>query len=160
MLGVNIIAVGKLKESYFKDACAEYAKRLGAYCRLKITELPESRLSDNPSEKEILAALENEGRAIISAIPPSSAVIALCIEGGSISSKELADRLERFGIDGVSSVCFIIGSSYGLSESVKRYASMRMSMSAMTFPHMLARVMLLEQIYRAFSIMSGGKYHK
>jgi len=152
--------VGKLKEGYFKEACAEYAKRLGAYCRLKITELPESRLSDNPSEKEIAAALENEGKQILTLIPQSAAVIPLCIEGTELSSEMLAWRLDKLMTEGTSCICFIIGSSYGLSDSVKKRAVLRLSMSPMTFPHRLARVMLLEQIYRSFSILGNGKYHK
>ncbi|MCC8041923.1 MAG: 23S rRNA (pseudouridine(1915)-N(3))-methyltransferase RlmH [Oscillospiraceae bacterium] len=154
------MAVGKLKEGYFKEACAEYAKRLGAYCRLKITELPESRLSDNPSEKEIAAALENEGKQILTLIPQSAAVIPLCIEGTELSSEMLAWRLDKLMTEGTSCICFIIGSSYGLSDSVKKRAVLRLSMSPMTFPHRLARVMLLEQIYRSFSILGNGKYHK
>ncbi len=152
--------MGKLKEGYFKEACAEYAKRLGAYCRLKITELPESRLSDNPSEKEIAAALENEGKQILTLIPQSAAVIPLCIEGTELSSEMLAWRLDKLMTEGTSCICFIIGSSYGLSDSVKKRAVLRLSMSPMTFPHRLARVMLLEQIYRSFSILGNGKYHK
>ncbi len=152
--------MGKLKESYFKEACAEYAKRLGAYCRIKITELPESRLSDNPSEKEIAAALENEGKQILTLIPQSAAVIPLCIEGTELSSEMLARRLDKLMTEGTSCICFIIGSSYGLSDSVKKRAVLRLSMSPMTFPHRLARVMLLEQIYRSFSILGNGKYHK
>lgn len=160
MLNINVITVGKLKESYLRDACAEYIKRLGAYSKIKVTELPESRLPDNPSDKEIAAALENEGKAILAAVPSGSAVIAMCIEGQQMSSEEFSARLEKFGIEGKSSVSVIIGSSFGLADSVKRSAALRMSMSKMTFPHQLARVMILEQLYRAMSISNGGKYHK
>lgn len=159
MMNINLITVGKLKESYLRDACAEYVKRLGAYCRIKITELQESRLSDNPSEKEIAAALDNEGKAILSAAV-GSAIIAMCIEGRQMSSEKFSSTLDRMGVEGKSSVSIIIGSSFGLSENVKKAAEIRMSMSEMTFPHQLARVMILEQLYRAMSISNGGKYHK
>ncbi len=159
MMNINLITVGKLKEGYLRDACAEYVKRLGAYCRIKITELQESRLSDNPSEKEIAAALDNEGKAILSAAA-GSAIIAMCIEGRQMSSEKFSSTLDRMGVEGKSSVSIIIGSSFGLSENVKKAAEIRMSMSEMTFPHQLARVMILEQLYRAMSISNGGKYHK
>ncbi len=160
MLNINVITIGKLKEGYLRDACAEYVKRLGAYSKVKVTELAESRLSDNPSEKEIAAALDNEAKAVLAAVPSGSAVIAMCIEGRQFSSEDFSARLEKFAVDGKSTVCLIIGSSYGLSEKVKSAADVRMSMSAMTFPHQLARVMLLEQLYRAMSISGNGKYHK
>lgn len=160
MLNVNLITVGKLKESYLREACAEYEKRLGAYCRIKITELSESRLPENPSSKEISAALENEGDAILRQIPRESAVIAMCIEGKMLSSEELSRKIEGFGVEGKSTLSLIIGSSYGLADKVKSRADMRLSMSPMTFPHQLARVMLLEQLYRAMSISANGKYHK
>lgn len=159
-MNIHLIAVGKLKEDYFREACAEYAKRIGAFGKIKITELNESRLPDDPSEKEIAAALETESKAILAAIPSGSAVIAMCIEGEQLSSEQLSARLDKFALDGKSTVCFIIGSSYGLSDSVKKAAALRLSMSKMTFPHRLARVMVLEQLYRALSISGGGKYHK
>lgn len=160
MLNITVIAVGKMKEDYFRAACAEYAKRIGAYAKIKIVELAEERLPDNPSPKEIEAALANEGKAVLSMVPSGSAVIALCIEGKELASEELSARLDKFAIDGKSSVCFIIGSSCGLSEDVKKAAHIKLSMSRMTFPHRLARVMVLEQIYRALSISAGSKYHK
>ncbi|MBQ7782519.1 MAG: 23S rRNA (pseudouridine(1915)-N(3))-methyltransferase RlmH [Oscillospiraceae bacterium] len=160
MLNINVITVGKLKENYLRDACNEYTKRLGAYSKIKITELAEARLPDNPSEKEIENALENEAKAILAAIPSGSAVIAMCIEGKLLSSEEFSARLEKFAVEGKSTVCLIIGSSFGLSPSVKNAAHLRMSMSPMTFPHQLARVMLLEQLYRGLSISNNGKYHK
>lgn len=159
-MNIHLIAVGKLKEDYFREACGEYAKRIGAYGKVKITELSEARLSDSPSEKEIAAALEAESKAILAAVPSGSAVIAMCIEGTQMSSEELSARLDKFALEGKSTVCFIIGSSFGLSDSVKNAASLKLSMSKMTFPHRLARVMVLEQIYRALSISGGGKYHK
>ena len=160
MLNINVITVGKLKENYLRDACNEYTKRLGAYSKIKITELAEARLPDNPSEKEIENALENEAKAILTAIPSGSAVIAMCIEGKLLSSEEFSARLEKFAVEGKSTVCLIIGSSFGLSPTVKNAAHLRMSMSPMTFPHQLARVMLLEQLYRGLSISNNGKYHK
>ncbi|MCM1523328.1 MAG: 23S rRNA (pseudouridine(1915)-N(3))-methyltransferase RlmH [Ruminococcus sp.] len=160
MFNINIIAVGKLKEDYLKSACGEYIKRLGAYCRVKIAEIPESRLSSDPLEKEIENALIAEGENILAALPKNGAAAAMCIEGKQMGSEEFAERLEKFASEGKSTVSFIIGSSYGLSDGVKAAADIRMSMSAMTFPHQLARVMLLEQIYRAVSILNNGKYHK
>ena len=160
MIGITVICEAKLKEKYLRDACDEYAKRLGAYCKLNIVELAPRRLSDNPSETEIENALEAEGREIISKIPNGSAVYAMCIEGRQISSEQLAERISDFSVRGYSNITFIIGSSHGLSDEVKRIADFRLSMSQMTFPHQLARIMLLEQIYRAFCINSGSKYHK
>lgn len=159
MFNINLITVGKLKENYLREACAEYTKRLGAYCHIKITELPECRLPDNPSEKVIKSALDTEADAILSAAG-SDAVIAMCIEGKMMSSEDLSDRLQKFAVEGKSSVSIVIGSSYGLSDNVKNAAALRLSMSPMTFPHQLARVMLLEQLYRAMSILGNGKYHK
>lgn len=160
MLSVNIICVGRLKEKYLRDACDEYKKRLGGMCRLEITEIDPSPLPDSPSPAQISAALSAEGKKILSKIKPQSAVYAMCIEGGQMTSEKLSHELAQHGVNGVSSIYFIIGGSFGLAEEVKKAASYRLSMSQMTFPHQLARVMLLEQIYRAFQISSGGKYHK
>ena len=159
MLDITLICVGKLKEKFYADACAEYIKRLGAYCKISVLELTEARRSEAPSQKEIDAALLREADAIQKAIPKGAAVIAMCIEGRTMSSEGLARSLETF-TQNTSKLCFLIGGSDGLHESVKALAALRLSMSPMTFPHHLARVMLLEQIYRAFSISSGGKYHK
>lgn len=160
MFNINIITVGKLKENYLKDACNEYIKRLGVYCKVKVTELPEYRLPDKPSEKEISNALTAEGESILAVLPKVGAAAAMCIEGKQMSSEDFAKKLEKFASEGKSTVSFIIGSSFGLSDNVKQSADIRMSMSEMTFPHQLARVMLLEQIYRALSILNNGKYHK
>lgn len=160
-MNVNIIAVGKLKESYLKDACAEYIKRLSAYGKINIYELAEARLPDQPSQKEIAAALANEAKLIMPHISAKGcANIAMCIEGKQHSSEELSRKLEDLSVNGFSCANFIIGSSFGLDESIKAACHVRLSMSKMTFPHQLARVMLLEQIYRAFSITHGSKYHK
>lgn len=158
MVHIDLICVGKLKEQYFAAAAAEYQKRLGAYCRLTITELPEARLSARPSEAETVAALADEAARM--RIPSGAALWALCIEGERISSEGFARRLEVAQNQGVSRFVFLIGGSHGLSEGIKLRADVRLSMSEMTFPHHLARVMLLEQLYRAFQISGGGKYHK
>ncbi|MCM1544084.1 MAG: 23S rRNA (pseudouridine(1915)-N(3))-methyltransferase RlmH [Ruminococcus sp.] len=160
MLNITLICVGKLKEQYLRDACDEYKKRLSTLCRLNIVELPPERLSDSPSQKEIDNALTNEGRRIIEKIPNGSKVYTMCIEGKQFSSEELSGKLDSDAVSGVSSVTFIIGGSFGLSDEVKAKSSVRLSMSKMTFPHQLARVMLLEQIYRAMQISIGTKYHK
>jgi len=158
MLTVNLICVGKLKEKYLLAAVGEYTKRLGAFCRLVITEVAETAIPKEPSGAEITAALRSEYAKM--EIPPRSAVCALCIEGKQLSSEELAIWLESLATSGVSQVTFIIGGSNGLSAELKSRADHRLSMSKMTFPHHLARVMLLEQIYRAYMINAGTRYHK
>lgn len=160
MLTVNLICIGKLKENYWRDACQEYSKRLSAFCRFTILELNESRLPDKPSQSQIDAALQTEGEKILAEISSGSAVFPLCIEGKPISSPQLAEQIEKLSINGTSTINFIIGSSFGLSEQVKQTGVFKLSMSPMTFPHQLARVMLCEQIYRAFEINNHGKYHK
>ncbi|MBR2732311.1 MAG: 23S rRNA (pseudouridine(1915)-N(3))-methyltransferase RlmH [Clostridia bacterium] len=160
MLNIQLLCIGKLKEDYLRMAAAEYQKRLGAFCRLTVTELPPARLPDAPNPAQIDAALEDEGRRILAQLPPRAEVIALCIEGKLLSSEALSERLQTLAVGGVSDVAFVIGGSYGLAPAVKQRARLRLSMSPMTFPHQLARVMLLEQIYRAFMIAGGGKYHK
>ncbi len=160
MLQVQILCVGKLKEKYLTDACSEYQKRLSAFCKLTLLELPESRLPDSPSEAEIRKALEKEGEMILSKIPKDAYVIPMCIEGKMISSPMLSEKMTEVPLSGKSCITFIIGSSCGLSDSVKMRGNFKLSMSPMTFPHQLARVMLLEQIYRGFMIAAGNKYHK
>lgn len=161
MTSVNIICVGKLKESYLRDACSEYAKRLSAYCKFSVVELSESRLSDNPSQKEIEAALSSEAKLMQPYLSAKGAYnIAMCIEGKQLSSPELSKTIEKIAVDGFSVINFVIGSSFGIDEGVKNQCRMRLSMSKMTFPHQLARVMLSEQIYRAFAISANSKYHK
>jgi 23S rRNA (pseudouridine1915-N3)-methyltransferase len=160
MLGVTVICEGRLKEKYLRDACDEYVKRLSAYCRLNIIELSPHRLSDNPSEAEISKALNSEGKEIIAKIPNTSKIYAMCIEGKQLPSQELAKQISDCSLQGYDSITFIIGGSFGLSDKVKKRADFKLSMSEMTFPHQLARVMLLEQVYRGFQIISGGKYHK
>ena len=161
MLSVNIITVGKLKETYLRDACNEYIKRLRAFCKLTIIELSESRLNDNPSEREITSALTDEAKAMNNFLTiKDSFNIAMCIEGKQLSSVEFSQQIEKAAINGKSTINLIIGSSFGIADEVKQTADFKLSMSKMTFPHQLARVMILEQIYRAFQITSNGKYHK
>lgn len=161
MLSVNIIAVGKLKESYLREACAEYVKRLGAFCKINVTELPESKLPDSPSEKEIFTALANEGKSIAAILSGKDCYnITMCIEGRQLSSEGFAEKIGKISVEGKSVLNIVIGSSHGISEDVKKLSDFRLSMSEMTFPHQLARVMVLEQVYRAFQILNGGKYHK
>jgi len=160
MLGIEIICVGKLKEKYWQDACQEYAKRLKGFCSFRITEIEEERMPDNISEAHIRHTLQKEGERILAAVPKGAVIAAMCIEGRQRSSEELAATLEELAVCGCSQIAFVIGGSWGLSEAVKAAARIRLSMSKMTFPHQLARVMLCEQIYRAFSINSNSKYHK
>ncbi len=161
MLKINIICIGKIKEKYFTDAVGEYAKRLTAFCKFSVIELNEERIRSNtPNEAQIAEVIEAEGRRILQKIGASDYVAAMCIEGRLLSSEELSETLDKAALSGKSTVDFIIGGSYGLSDEVKRRADLRLSMSKMTFPHQLARVILSEQIYRAFEISTNGKYHK
>ena len=160
MYNVHLICVGKLKEKYLRDACAEYSKRLSAFCKLKITELTPSRIPDNPSQAQIDSALSDESKKILSLINPTERVYAMCIEGKLLGSEELSKEIQNAGICGSGNIVFIIGGSHGLCDDVKKRADFKLSMSKMTFPHQLARVMLLEQIYRSFMIADGKKYHK
>ena len=160
MQRVTVLCVGKLKEKFYIDAAAEYVKRLQRHCKLELIELPEQRLPDDPSPAEIQKALRAEGDAIRERLPKGGAVIALCIEGKPCSSEELSRRMAEFGVQGKTQLTFLIGGSVGLDEDLKRQADWRLSMSPMTVPHHLARIMLLEQIYRAYQIAGGTKYHK
>ena len=161
MLKINIICIGKIKEKYFTDAVNEYEKRLTAFCKFSVIELNEERIRSNtPNESQIAEVIEAEGRRILQKIGASDYVAAMCIEGKLLSSEELSETLDKAALSGKSTVDFIIGGSYGLSDEVKRRADLRLSMSKMTFPHQLARVILSEQIYRAFEISTNGKYHK
>ena len=160
MQKVTILCVGKLKERFYAEAAAEYAKRLSRYCKLDIVELPEERLPESPSQAQIDAALEREAAAVRAKLPAGAVLITLCIEGQLRSSEELARKMDSWSSQGAGHLVFLIGGSCGLSPSLKAQAAERLSMSPMTFPHHLARVMLLEQIYRAYQINSGGKYHK
>lgn len=160
MLTVNIICVGKLKEKFWTDACREYAKRLQGFCRFSIIEVDEEKTTDVPNESQIEKILFCEGERIIKKLSKGSKVIAMCIEGKIYSSPDFAKIIDDIALEGISTVDFVIGGSWGLSDDVKSKASIKLSMSKMTFPHQLARVMLCEQIYRGFQISTGGKYHK
>ena len=160
MININFIVLGKLKEKYMKDFAVEYEKRLSGYCKLTVTELEPVKLSDNPSEQEIINALNKETQLIKAKIPKNSYVFSMCIEGKQMSSEELSKKLEDIALSGKNNITFIIGSSFGLSNEIKQMSDYKFSMSKMTFPHKLARIMLEEQIYRGFSISNNGKYHK
>lgn len=160
MLSVKVICCGRLREKHYIQAMGEYEKRLGTLCKFEVVELPEQRLGDNPSPKEIEASLEKEAQLFDKQIPAGAYTIAMCIEGRHKSSEELAKTVENLAVSGKSRLCFLVGSSFGLAQRLKDSADERLSMSKMTFPHHLARVMLTEQIYRAFMINDGTKYHK
>lgn len=160
MMNVTLICVGKPKEDYLRDACSEYEKRLGAFCRLSAEVIEPEKLSDNPSDSEIQAALQKEGDKILKKIPSGAYIVAMCIEGKEMTSPQLAETIEKIPLSGFGSAAFVIGSSYGLCSRVKEVSALKLSMSRMTFPHQFARVMLLEQIYRAYSILGNRRYHK
>ena len=160
MPGVSFVFVGRMREKHYEAAFAEYIKRLGAYGKCEVREITEQRLGERPSEREIESALAREAQELERAIPKGAYVCALCVEGEMCSSEQLAQRLQALDTRGVSRICFIVGGSYGLDEGFKRRADFRLSMSRMTFPHHLARVMLAEQVYRAFTINAGTRYHK
>jgi 23S rRNA (pseudouridine1915-N3)-methyltransferase len=160
VINVHLIVLGKLKEKYMKEFASEYEKRLSAYCKLTVTELEPIKLSDNPSQTEIDNALSKETQMVKAKIPKGAFVFSMCIEGKQMSSEELSKKLDSIAVSGNSTVAFIIGSSFGLSDEIKNMSDFKFSMSKMTFPHKLARIMLTEQIYRAFSISNNGKYHK
>lgn len=161
MIKINIICIGKIKEKYFTDAIGEYSKRLTSFCKFSIIELNEEKIRSNtPNQAQIEEVLNAEGKRILQKLDFSDYVIAMCIEGKLMSSEELSSVIDRAAISGKSTVNFIIGGSYGLSDEVKSRADLKLSMSRMTFPHQMARMILSEQIYRAFEISSNGKYHK
>ena len=159
MIKVKIITLGRLKEEYLRQASGEYQKRLSRFCDLEIIEIPPASLPENPSKSQIDAALNLEAEMIEKKIPKDFFVSALCIEGKPLSSTEFAEKLCELSSVG-KNICFIIGSSYGLSGKIKEKADLRLSLSKMTFPHQLFRIMLLEQIYRCFMINDGTAYHK
>lgn len=159
-MNITVICLGKLKEKYSSDAVKEYSKRISPYGKLDIIELNPVKLPENPSETEIKIALEKEAIEIIKKIPQNAFIIPLCVEGELLSSEGLANKFNKISLSGKSNIVFIIGSSFGLADIIKEQAHLRLSFSKMTFPHQLMRVMLLEQIYRAFQINNNGKYHK
>lgn len=160
MINVTLIAVGKIKEKYFTDAIAEYSKRLTRYCKFNIIEVKDEPTPDNPSLREMELILDTEGERISSKLPKGGYIIPLCIEGKKISSTEFSNLIERTASMGKSEIVFIIGGSMGLSDKIKKLADFKLSFSDMTFPHQLMRVILSEQLYRAFNISEGGRYHK
>lgn len=160
MLSVKFICVGRMREKFYMDAFEEYAKRLQSYCKLQLAEPPEVKLGESPSAKEIEAALNKESVSILAAIPPDAYVVALCVEGRSMPSEGIARLISDRENSGKPKLCFIIGGSFGLADAVKARADLKLSMSPMTFPHHLARVMLVEQLYRGFKINEGSRYHK
>lgn len=160
MMSVTILAVGKVKEKFYQDAVDEYTKRLGGYCKFNILQLKEETIGNAPSPAEIQQALEKEGTRILEKIPPRATVVALCVEGKGISSHDMATMITSCKEGSNPHLICLIGGSYGLWEEVKKQSQKRISMSAMTFPHHLARVMLLEQLYRGFKIEEGSSYHK
>ncbi len=160
MFTITLLAVGKLKEKYYTDAAAEYAKRLSTLCALTVIELPEERLPENPGAAQIAAGLKKEGERILAQIPKNAWFCVLTPEGRTLSSEQLAGTLRQVKLLGKSAACFLIGSSFGIAPEIKQRADLRLSFGAMTFPHHLMRVMALEQFYRAESIQAGTKYHK
>ena len=161
MQNIDLICVGKLNASYYAAGVAEYQKRLGGFCNFRILELPEAAIADkNASDKQIEKALQKEGEAILHAVRKGAFLVALCVEGKQISSEELAGLLAQRAGSGAGDVAFVIGSSHGLDERVKRAAQARISLGRITLPHQLARLVLTEQLYRACTINAGMKYHK
>lgn len=160
MFEITLIAMGKCKERFYLDAAAEYVKRLGGLCRFSLVELPEFRLPENPSTAEIQTGLEKEAEQILPRIPKGAWFCVFTPEGKPLSSEAFAQKLAELKLSGKSGACFLIGSSYGMAQRVKDRADFRLSMGPMTFPHHLARIMVLEQLYRAESIQAGSKYHK
>ena len=160
MFDITLITMGKLKEKFYISAAEEYAKRLKAYCRFQILELPEYRLPEDPSPAEIAAGLDKEAEQISTKIPKGAWLCIFTPEGKTLSSEDFADKMKQVKLSGKSSACFLIGSSFGISPKIKQLADFKLSMGPMTFPHHLARIMVLEQIYRAEAIQAGSKYHK
>lgn len=160
MFHITLITVGKLKERYYTAAADEYIRRLGAYCKFELIELPECRLPDDPNGTQIAAGLAREAEQIEAKLPRGAWFCVLTPEGTELSSEGLAERLQAEKLNGRSAACFLIGSSFGIDARIKRMADFRLSFSKMTFPHHLMRVMALEQLYRAESILAGTKYHK
>lgn len=161
MQTVTVIAVGKVNAAYYRQAAQEYEKRLTAYCRLRVIELAEQPMAEKRCSPELIRqALEKEAQAILAAVPKGAHLTALCVEGKQVSSEQLAECLAQQALYGQSELAFAVGSSHGLATSVKQRAQVQLSISAMTFPHQLARVLLLEQLYRAYSINAGANYHK
>lgn len=160
MFDITLITLGKLKEPFYLSAAAEYEKRMKGYCTFRLLELPEYRLPEDPSPAEIATGLEKEAEQILSKIPKGAWFCVLTPEGKTLSSEAFAQKLKEVKLSGKSSACFLIGSSFGMAQRIKDKADFKLSMGPMTFPHHLARIMVLEQLYRAEAIQAGSKYHK
>ena len=160
IMKITIVTVGKIKEKYFTDAIAEYSKRLSRYCKLEIVQVADEKTPDGASEALETQIKDKEGERILSNIKDGSYVVALAIDGQMLDSEQLADKIEKWGVSGISQIVFVIGGSLGLSKAVLNRADYKLSFSKMTFPHQLMRVILLEQIYRSYRIMKGEPYHK
>lgn len=160
MFQITLIAMGKLKEKFYLSAAAEYEKRLAGYCKFQLIEIPECRLPENPQPSEIAAGLAKEAELIRQRIPKGAWFCVMTSEGVNPTSEELAKKIEQVKLSGRSGACFLIGSSFGMDPSLKAQADFKLSMGKMTFPHHLARIMVLEQLYRSEAIQAGSKYHK
>ncbi len=159
MATIKIITVGTLKEKYLSDSVAEYEKRISGFCKVESVNIKEAKLPQDPSDGDIRRALDEEAKQILAAMPDRAFKVAMCVEGKQFSSEELASKIEG-AFSGANEICFVIGSSHGLSDSVKAKADLKLSVSKLTFPHQLMRVVLLEVIYRCLNIIKGTKYHK
>lgn len=157
---ISVVCVGKVKEKFYRDAIDEFSKRLSRYCKLEIIEVADEKTPDQASETEVKLIKDKEGDRILKSIKDDAYVICLCIDGKSLSSEELAEKMEQITIQGSSHICFVIGGSLGLADSVVKRADFKLSFSKMTFPHQLMRVILLEQVYRAYRIINHEPYHK
>lgn len=160
MFRITLLTVGKLKEKFYLAAAEEYQKRLKSYCEFSLVELPETRLPDDPSAAQIAAGLSKEAELIVQKLPKGAWFCVLTPEGTELSSERLAQKLEEVKLSGRGAACFLIGSSFGIAPEIKKQADFRLSFGPMTFPHHLMRVMTLEQLYRAQTILAGTKYHK
>ncbi len=157
---ITILCVGKVKEKFYREGISEFTKRLSRYCKLEIIEVADEKTTEDASETEIRIIKEKEGERILKNIKEDAYVVCLCIDGKQLNSEELSDKIEKLGVQGISHICFVIGGSLGLADDVVKRANFRLSFSPMTFPHQLMRLILLEQIYRAYRIMNHEPYHK
>ena len=157
---ISILCVGKVKEKFYRDAIEEFAKRLSRYCKLEIIEVADEKTDEQASDNEVRLVKEKEGERILKNIKDDAYVVCLCIDGKQLDSEELSEKIEKLGVSGTSHIYFVIGGSLGLSDMVIKRADYKLSFSKMTFPHQLMRVILLEQIYRAYRIMNNEPYHK
>ena len=160
MINITVAAVGRIKEKFYTEAIEEYSKRLKRYCKLNIVEVKDEPTPDSPSQREREIVLNSEGKRLLDKIPKSAYVVALCIEGKNMSSERFAEFIQNTATEGKGDIVFVIGGSMGICDEIKNRADFKLSFSEMTFPHQLMRVILFEQIYRAFNIAEGGKYHK